>query len=290
MANASPILILSSYYNRPDFIELQHKTFQRFLKDPYIFIIFNDASDSQLRAAISRECARFNIECIDVPFSIHNNNFSKRYLGEPLTFENRAIQAMQFGLSLKGLVYDGLVMYIDSDMFLVKDLSVQEFLKGFDLAGVYECQDSICYINPSLVFFNMSQLPDKKNINFFPERIGDMVVSGGGSMYKYFKKNSEVKLKSIDHILSINLDLCVNSFCLQANNLCSHNLELFRTYGFNVDQIEFLENHPRNIEFLCNNSFLHYRNGSNWDPKSEHYRANKTMQIRLYIENILNKK
>ena len=116
---------------------------------------------------------------------------------------------------------------------------------------------------------------------------GNVVVGAGGHMHRYFNQNSSVTLKPIDHMLSIDFDLCTSSSCLKSSNVCDHNQSLFTKLGFDTAQIQFLSAQPRNIEFLCNNSFLHYRGGSNWDAKSKKYITKKTLLVRSYIENIL---
>ena len=40
------VLIYTYAYNRPDFIEIQHKTFQKFLKDDYEFVVFDDGDSA----------------------------------------------------------------------------------------------------------------------------------------------------------------------------------------------------------------------------------------------------
>ena len=37
------VLIFTFAYNHPDFIELQHQLFQKFLKDEYEFVVFDDS-------------------------------------------------------------------------------------------------------------------------------------------------------------------------------------------------------------------------------------------------------
>jgi len=39
------VLVLTCAFNRPDFIELQYKTFKAFLNDDYEFVVFNDANN-----------------------------------------------------------------------------------------------------------------------------------------------------------------------------------------------------------------------------------------------------
>lgn len=61
------VLIFTYSYNRPDFIEIQYRTFQNFLEDDYKFVVFNDASNVELETKINLTCKNLNIECIRIP-------------------------------------------------------------------------------------------------------------------------------------------------------------------------------------------------------------------------------
>ena len=53
---AEKILIITHAYNRPEFIEIQHLTFQKFLADEYEFVVFNDAPTDAMANQISKAC------------------------------------------------------------------------------------------------------------------------------------------------------------------------------------------------------------------------------------------
>jgi len=55
------VLIFTYAYNRPDFVEIQHKTFQKFLEDEYEFVVFNDAVDASIYHQIHAICSRYKI-------------------------------------------------------------------------------------------------------------------------------------------------------------------------------------------------------------------------------------
>lgn len=69
------ILIITHNFNRPDFIEIQHATFKKFLQDDYEYVVFNDATDSTLVQQINNICNKLQIEWIRVPLcqDIHRN-------------------------------------------------------------------------------------------------------------------------------------------------------------------------------------------------------------------------
>lgn len=65
------VLVITHSYNRPDFIEIQHRTFQKFLRDDFQFVVFNDAASEEMKSKIEDVCARLGIRCICIPQEIH---------------------------------------------------------------------------------------------------------------------------------------------------------------------------------------------------------------------------
>ncbi len=181
---STTVLIITHSFNRPDFIEIQDKTFKKFLKDDYTFVVFNDAPQEEISDKIIKTCNRLNVPCIRIPQSIHDAPYLERWPGEdyhhPVV---RCANVVQFSLDTLGFDYDGIVMIIDSDMFLIKEFCVQEFLNGFDIAGVLQSRQHIKYIWNGLVFFNMQTLPDKKTIDFNCGKIDGIGVDVGGHTY-----------------------------------------------------------------------------------------------------------
>src|ERR1700733_12744545 len=195
------VLIMTYSFNRPDFIEIQDKTFKKFLKDDYTFVVFNDATQEEVSNQIIETCNRLNLPCIKIPQSIHDTPYSQRNYRHPSirNASTRNANVVQYSLDTLGFDHDGIVMIIDSDMFLVKEFCVQEFLDGFDIAGVPQLRQHIEYIWVGLVCFNMQTLPDKKTIDFHCGQIDGIKVDTGGQTYHYFKDHPEVMKKPIDN-------------------------------------------------------------------------------------------
>ena len=60
------VLIFTFAYNHPDFIELQHKLFQKFLKDEYEFVVFDDSKDNNITNEINLVCQKNNIKHVKI--------------------------------------------------------------------------------------------------------------------------------------------------------------------------------------------------------------------------------
>ena len=82
------ILIITHAYNRPEFIEIQHKTFQKFLADEYEFVVFNDARTDAMANQISEACQTNGVRCIRIPQEIHTRPYLPRRPGDPLQRAN----------------------------------------------------------------------------------------------------------------------------------------------------------------------------------------------------------
>ena len=262
------VLIMTHSFNRPDFIEIQDKTFKKFLKDDYTFVVFNDAPHEEVSHQIIETCHKLDLSCVRIPQAIHDAPYLKRWPGEdyhhPVV---RCANVVQFSLDTLGFDHDGIVMIIDSDMFLVKEFCVQDFLDSFNIAGVLQSREHIEYIWNGLVFFNMQNLPDKKTIDFNCGKIDGIGVDVGGQTYHYFKNHPEVMLKPIDN---------------------QHYQSSILSPEITQERVHFLFSHGiNNFEILLQDSFFHYRGGGNWDHQSPEYHEKKTAVLHAFIDKCL---
>lgn len=306
MSISAKLLVITHSYNRPEFIELQEKTFKTFLKDEYEFIVFNDAPGNTMRDQIFTICARLGLRCIRIPQEIHTTAYLPRdggHFNDPCT---RCADVVQYSLNTLGFLHDDLVMIIDSDMFLVKDFSLRHYLQGFSLAGKYQNRANVYYLWNGLLFFDMKTLPEKSTLNFNCGRVEGQAVDVGGYTYYYLKKYPDVvhyltqtylspKIQDIE-LLSPTITKKDLPFflehrcpsCQQQNQLCYHNANTLKKIGLDDTIATFYLQHPIDtIEFLVNNSFLHYQAGANWDHKPQEYHVKKAKMIHLLIDDLI---
>lgn len=285
------VLIFTYACNRPDFIEIQHKTFCKLLEDDYEFIVFNDARDPNMRNAINSVCARLGLKSVPIPQEIHDRPYLKRWPGEDKNHPTvRNVNVVQYSLDILGFGHNDILLLLDSDVFLVKRFSIQAFMAGYDLGGRALGINSrvgsgdIQYLWHGLTFLNTKTMPNKRTLNFNCGRVEGRSIDAGGHSYYYLKNNPQVKVHYVDHNFSDELR-CAD--CKRFNkSYCVHNTERLVLAGFDKDQIQFLQS-VHDVEFYCDNTFLHYRCGSNWDYKSQQYHAQKTEALRRYISAVL---
>ena len=244
----NPALIFTYVYNRPDFIELHVKTFAAFFKDPYEYIVFNDAPSEQMSNEIEQTCANLKVRCFRVPTHARNRQ----------TPSCRHMDGIKYSLEALGFDHKGIVMMVDADMFLVKPFSD----KG-----------KIVYTSPCLVFMNMVNLPNKRSIDFDGDHVEGIACDVGGHTYYYFKNNPSVKHNlyvavSRDYLVTLTKPL--------------------DEYGlFDPLSIDFIMNNKREFAFQYHGdgNFLHfYAGGSNWPKYSASFMQEKTNAVNDYID------
>jgi len=273
------VLIFTHSHSRPDFIELQDKTFKAFLKDDYDFVIFNDAPNNNMRIAIEQTCENLNLCCIRVPQELHQQR------NDP---GSRHIHGIQYALATIGFNHDDIAFLIDSDMFLFKPFCIRDFIGSNHIAGQKDVRPhqgdiSVTYMTPLLVFMNMKTMPNKTTLNFDGGCINGHACDVGGHLHYYFKNNPTLNIKFTPGV-------CVTA--LAENNSQEQLLGL----GYNnvtVAWVSSLKNYfdpsdPHRLQFHGDNHFLHYvAGGSNWNGRSEEYHAKKTRIINQFIDKMI---
>jgi hypothetical protein len=275
---SSKVLIFTYSYNRPDFIEIQYKTFKKFLLDDYEFVVFNDATDSSLFTQIDDTCKKYNIKCVPIPQQIHDPVYDPSI---------RNCRVVQYSLDVMGFAHDDIVALIDSDMFLISKFSIREYLAGFALAGWPQQRNNINYLWIGLVFLDMRTMPNKKSINFGCGLIDGQRVDSGGYTYYYLHENPEAKVRYLENVFYVKNFFC--SYCLENNqDICDHKINAMNKLKFSEPLIQ-LVTHGKNstMEVYLNNTFLHYRAGSNWNCESVEYHQHKTNMLNRFVESLV---
>lgn len=266
-AHAEKILIITHAFNRPDFIAYQAKLFKKFLRDQYRFIVFNDAKDETLAQAIRNCCQANRIPCIGVPQEIQKNiEWASK----------RTANAIEYSLLTWGFSHNGIVFIIDSDMFLIKPVSLTQLLGDHDLYGEPQSNGEIRYLWNGLLLMNMPMLPNKDTISFCPRPINGTPLDTGGQLHHYLKDNPSIRLKTYGdvHIQTMPRDTCS-----------------LKTMGFDELTCSFISNYDpedtHGMQFHAEYHFLHYRGGGNWMHKVQEYHKKKTAYLFDYLDALL---
>ena len=223
------IHIFTSVVNRPDFIILQNKLFDKFLKDDYEFHIVDDSIDSNITEQIETLC----------------NENSLHYYRKPV----RTVQ-MNPGQSCADTVqwtYDNIikidfqneyVFFCDSDMFLIDEFNISEFIEDSVICGLPQYRENVTYMWNGIMFFNMPKIKEiDLDIDFSDGYVEGQLTDVGGHTYHYFKKNN-IQMKETDV-----------QYPTHYNEIELQNEEVTKGYNF---------------ELHLDGKFLHYRAATNW--------------------------
>lgn len=285
------LLIITHSYNRPDFIEIQYQTFKKFMLDDYEFIVFNDARDPNLRKQIQQMCAKHQLSCIEIAQEVHDRPYLQRGQYDDYNHSAaRCANVVQYSLDLIGFDYNGIVAIIDSDMFLVKEFSIEKYLEGYDIAALPQCRgerSEINYIWNGLVFFNMQTLPNKRSINFNCGWVNGVATDVGGHMHYYLQQNPQVRVKYFESLVYLK-DLWCKQCCQNNQTTCAHSMNIMKELEFSDPLINLAKQSKESImEVFLGNTFLHYRAGGNWNNESAEYHERKTKLLTTCIDELI---
>jgi len=285
------VLLITHSYNRPDFIELQAKTFQKFLQDDYEFVVFNDAPTQKLAEQVEAACAKLGISCFRVPQSIHQQPYLPREADDDWNSPSiRTANAVQYSFDTLAFQHDGMVAIIDSDMFLIRNFSIVEYASGYDLAAVAQWRGSdgvVKYLWNGIMFFNMQTLPNKRSLNFNCGRIMGNCTDTGGFTHYYLKQNPEAKVRFMREQLDVtDGDYIVNSYEPEGRDYMTQEEVLAAIQSY--EHLPWLlEQKPDDIQFFLHCTILHYRRAGNYHHKPNVYHQKKTKILHEFIERIL---
>lgn len=288
----SEVLIITHAYNRPDFIELQIKLFRKLLKDEFRFVVFNDAVDKVLKAQIENICFQYEIECVAVPQEIHELPYLKREPGDPLHRPNiRHCNCIQYSLDTLGFSHQGPVAIVDSDIFLIRPLSIEELLKDWEIvASTRGAENRVYYLWPGLTFIAMDRIPEKETLNFNCGVVNGAIVDSGGHTYEYLTTHPEVRLLALRDHWGYEL-FCPDRFApdhlIDLLTPIDQQIERLKWMGFNDREIQFLLQKPHTINFAGDKMFLHYRAGTNYDNQTITFEKSKSEIIMNFLNRVL---
>lgn len=264
------VQIFTTVVNRPDFVEIQDKLFKKFLKEEYQFNVIDDSVDETVSKEFENICKKYSIQYYRKPQSE-----SKKF-DNPLAGARHATETIQWtydNLIRKNHSKD-LILFCDSDMFLLDDFSLEEYMDGEIIAGHLQVRGHVRYIWNGLMFFNMEKISKiDPNLNFSDGSVEGIITDIGGHLYPYFKKYN-INFKRIND---------------------SGTEEDYPEYPseYNGIQIPLLLTSDMwckpedgyNFELHLNGKFLHYRAGTNWHTQNSWKSKEDPLKIKAEIFN-----
>ena len=249
------IHIFTSVVNRPDFVDLQNKLFQKFLKEDYQFHIVDDSVDESISEQFYNICSENGFKYYKKPERTVQMNPGKACADTvQWTYDN----------IIKTEHSNDLVFFCDSDMFLIDDFNISEYMEDAIIAGLPQYRGSVTYMWNGIMFFNMLKITEiDSDIDFSDGYVNGEMTDVGGQTYQYFKKNN-IQMKETDV-----------EYPTDYNDIDIQNEEVTKGYNF---------------ELHLGGKFLHYRAATNWHSKwrdSEDPLVKKTEVFNQIMESIL---
>ena len=245
------IHIFTSVVNRPDFVPLQHKLFSKFLKNEYKFHVVDDSVDPRITEEFQWTCESNNIKYYRKPPNKKPMN--------PAQACADTIQWTYDNIIRKNHSED-IVFFLDSDMFLIDEFDIEEYMSDAIIGGLPQQRGHITYMWNGIMFFNMPKIEDK-NIDFSDGVVEGHMTDVGGMTYWYFLRTGiEMKEGDVDYPTHYNdIDL--------QKDAAGYNMELH-----------------------LDGKFLHYRAATNWYANwkgSDDPLTGKTKVFKQIMESIL---
>lgn len=251
--------IITIAHNRPDFIEMQFKSFKH-LKDEFIYTVFYDDNEDKVK----KVCKKLGIKCIKIDRIMEDSE---------LQYDASARVALHQNWIYSNYKFEGLTLYLDSDMFFIKDICIIDEMKGYDLAYVPLYAGGCEYMWSGLQIYNGVKNLDK--LDWRCAYLGGEWGTHGASTFHWLQENKP-KVKHItQHTL---LDSRERTFML--NGLL--------TYQQYPELVELTVDFPKPecIDmFKFDDYFLfHHKNASNYeDVKDKKYTIRKTKAIKKIL-------
>lgn len=286
--------IISTHFNRTDFIYLQYETIKRFFKGEYEFIVANDGKphgdysnngDSTFKDKINKTCQELGIKCIEVPQHLHTQrnilfpNTEEVNCQNPSCRHTIGVQYIQN--YIVNNYKEGYLLNLDSDMF---------FINNFDISNIMnKCDFMLHYLHivdnnkifgyhawAGLFILDIKNLTNLHELYWDCGKICDINVDSGGQSYHYLQKNKDtLKLEQIQQtICNGNITDCkkqiIDTKILSLlNELCNLRRDK-KAYK----------------EFFFNNSIIHLRSGGEWDRSRDRNYFNHSIKLLYKYLNI----
>lgn len=225
---------------------------------------------------------------LDKSISIGRPWWLSEYHAPSVLYSNVA----QYALDSLGFEHDDILILFESDLFLIKEFSFDEYLKNYDLAGYnrkVDYQDErniIDFLWIGLLLIKMQSLTNKITFSVNCGSYKDIAngVDCGGYTHYYINNNPEARIKYFDKIR-------IDSYCKTCKNArnyyCKHNTAQLINLGFDDKTIKFIQEVPidwgsgvirpngrvegydrRNIEFILDKNFLHFNGAAGYANSS----------------------
>ncbi len=252
---------------RPDFIELQMRSFKKYLTEPFEFTVIDNSQFSigcqgeRLWDTCCRVGARWTpvkkdqalvdrCQAVEVMGGAPIFNAFNQYTSVNAAAAYALCWAWENIISK----VDDNICILDSDVFLTNPVAFSYYLAKYDFAWVAQARPGVEFIWPVLFLTDPRTLPQPEAINWYGGEVNGVRVDVSGQTYHYLQAHPKLR------------NLRIQQKYIQEDP---------EVYTSHADyEILSLEGNPIAV---------HYRSGSNWNRKSEDYHRKKTEWLKRQI-------
>jgi hypothetical protein len=308
--------IVSIHYNNTEFIDMQYKTIQRYIKGDYKYIVFNDGVEYSDN--IINKCNELNIECIRIDQNIHINRnlvFPKEISEMRLLMNDHSLTTID-NEYYKSIIYDlynsqvnntvgarhcDSIQYIinyflsnkkdikylfniDADMFFINYLNIDSYMDEHYIASYFQGRKINEYTHWNYIWPNIFMINFEKCPNLNEICMDGIFLFDNNVLVNVTDTGGEsgYYLEKYKEVLILkNID-CKIITSIELLNIYKSVITNEKLIIF-LDRINELNNNesPRK-EILLNDSIVHFMGaGSNWINKSTEYNE---QQIKIFRE------
>ena len=221
------IKIYTYSHNRPDLIGPQYDSLKKHIKDDFEFIVFNNERqggdpgsgyDPDRIAEIDNVCHRLGIKSIRVELDrdLQYINGHKQFEGESFVAGGSHACGYSFSWGWKHHISknDCISVILDSDMFFIRDVSIQDVMSDHNLAIIpsyrysskYRSEESrgtiaLQYPWNGVVMADIPNMPNPSDLKWSLGIFNGQATDVGGEGHKYLIDHAdELKIKYMDYI------------------------------------------------------------------------------------------
>ena len=264
------IQIIAFTSNRPDFVELQIKSFRKYLQEEFTFTIANNSKFDRMHeyAGIEDVCRKWRIPTFDVEKDQNLIDRCNAVEKSCAVFNNRGSWSNPNCAGCYACCYvwekwimkqTGNICLLHPDVFLDRPIVLSDYLKETPLTFIPQTRQGLggIHMHDALVLADMNRLPDPEQIFWWGSLVNGIATDIGGQTFFYLKAHPDLK---VTHI--------VPGYCQDDPTLDFHPSE-YEEFSVNGKMIA-----------------LHYFRGSNWNYREESYHQKKTawLKRRLNLE------
>ena len=199
------IKIYTLSHHRPDFIPLQYESIKKYVKDEFEYIVINNAVDNEKNSSeIERVCKDLGVSTIKVELDpsmriMHGEvQFDGNRYANPNVACSYPTQWVWKNYMLKN---DCLTVNIDSDMFFIKEVNIEEMMSGYNFGFVHAYRNNHKVHYPWNGFFiaDIPNMPNPEEMNWGCGQVeGTRVDVGGQGHYYLIKYKDELRTLNIE--------------------------------------------------------------------------------------------